>query len=95
MRRSETFKRRSRALWAIMLRSDSGKETDYAGPLFDSWFSVKVAAPQYLGEPSRVLAFRTRDHARAFCDSKNAECRANHWHFYPVRIDESIKVRKP
>lgn len=67
-------------------------ERDYSGPLFDSWFSQAVAVPQYPGEPSRLLAFNTRDHARAFCDAQNAKYREYKWHFFPVGIVEINKV---
>ena len=90
MKRPQKLSRRM--TWGVMMYSTHLGERDYRGPLFDSWFSAAVAVPQYLGEPSRLLAFKTRDHARAFCDAKNAETRELKWHFFPVRIRETIKV---
>ena len=73
-----------------------GKAATRTGPLGTAWMDIPLH--YYPGEPSRVLSFTTRNHARAVCDAWNAKYQArqdtNNWHFYPVRIRERVEVVK-
>lgn len=88
---------KSRMTWGVMLRTGTGSKGrpfEYTGPLFSAWWVPSIMQPHYEGEPSRILIFPTRTHARAFCDARNASRSCTDWHFYPVRIKETWQVCK-
>lgn len=90
-------KPKSRLTWGVMLRTGTGSKRrpfDYTGPLFSAWWTQQIIEPHYEGEPSRIMIFHTRTHARSFCDVRNASRSCPDWLFYPARIEETWKVLK-
>jgi len=74
--------------WAVEMRSKSCKPD---GMLIGvAWH--KITPPNYEGEPSRPLLFRTRSQARKWCAAKTIECAIHSpdWRFRPVRVREMI-----
>ncbi len=75
----------TRTLWGV--RFQGGKQTFLVG---ESWHKPRPAA--YPGEPMRTLVFKSRQQAKAWCDSKRKEFKrkfyAADWRITPVRVRE-------
>lgn len=91
MRRNK-LKAWDRFLWGVKFH-----ETKLSGPMLigDAWDNSPRSG--HFGMPSRPLLFKTRDHARAWCDVQNAknmartDCCAG-WRFSAVRVREVVRV---
>lgn len=88
---------KTRMTWGVMLRTGTGgkgRAFEWTGPLFTGWFTPRIENAAYTGEPTRILIFQTRRHARAFCDVRNASRCLPDWRFYPVRVKELWEFRR-
>ena len=75
----------TRGLWAVALES----RPDAPRFLGANWDSLRK--DHYVGEPPRMLLFRTRRRARAWCNAR-PNVWAPYWRFRVVRVRETVRA---